>query len=310
MDIPPAELATVFGAESADHAESLRPRPLGATVGVWRIHAAGTSAVLKLLRLGASPNVNWAASADPAHPRWWRRELATLQEGIPDLLRPELRPPRLVHAADRPDGTVALWLEDLGQPAQWTLGSLSSVARLLGAAQARLSRDPPSALASGFLRAYLEPRIAHLSEPFASRRRELLELLEATTQTVCHFDMHPANVFPMREVTAVIDWAYCGLGPIGSDAGVLASDALADEIIAPAEAVELVGSVWAAYEEGLDDEQLSSEAAKVYAVATALRYSWLPAWIAGAYGPQPSETRAAGASAAHAAFHALALHHL
>jgi hypothetical protein len=302
----PQEAALVLGDPEIESLESLRPRPLGATVGVWRVRGGGGSAIVKLLRLGASPNLNWRASENPAHPRWWRREPSVYAQGIPDLFEPELRAPRLLHVGERTDGSVALWLEDLGRPASWTVEAVADVARLLGAAQGRLSRDLPNGLPSGFLRAYLEPRLDHLAEPFAGNREAILLRLDQISQTICHFDLHPANVFPGRGGMAVIDWAYCGLGPIGADAGVLASDALADEIIKASEAAALVAAVWAAYSDGLADERLSEEAAEVYALGTALRYAWLPAWVNGEYGPEPSESRRLGAAAAHEAFLELA----
>jgi hypothetical protein len=304
--VPAREALAVFGAENVDHVEPLRPRPLGATVGVWRVRAANTSAVLKLLRLGAGSNINWAASPDPEHPRWWCRELVVLRDHMLDAMRPELRPPDLLHTAGRPDGSVALWLEDLGSPATWTIEALADVARLMGVAQRRVLDELPQALPNGFLGAYLEPRASHLAEPFASRRVEILRRLDAAPQTLCHFDFHPANVFLVGSETIVIDWAYCGSGPIGADAGVLASDALADGVVPPEQGAPLVEAIWRAYREGLADDKLARDAAEVYALGTALRYAWLPAWAAGQYGPPPNERRCQGATAAHLAFAHLA----
>jgi len=296
------EARAVFGFDQVVSLEPLRPRPLGATVGVWRVRMADRSAVLKLLRLGAGSNINWAASAEPDHPRWWRRELVVLRDGLVDVLRPDLRPPALLLAADRPDGSLALWLEDLGPAAAWTIEALARAARLLGVAQGRAVAHLPTALPRGFLRAYLEPRVPHLAEPFASLRETILARLDAAPQTISHFDFHPANIFPANGATAVIDWAYCGCGPIGADAGVLASDALVGEVIPPEQAARLVNAIWEAYRDGLGDEALAGAAAEVYALGTAMRYAWLPAWLAGEYGPKPDERRSRGAAAAHATF--------
>jgi hypothetical protein len=296
------EALAVFGADEVASVEPLRPRPLGATVGVWRVRVADSSAVLKLLRLGAGSNINWAASPAPDHPRWWRREPDVLRSGLLDVLRPELRPPTLLHTAERPDGSLALWLEDLGQPTAWTVEALARVARLLGVAQRRAVAQLPTRLPRGFLRAYLEPRIPHLAEPFASLRETILARLDAAPQTLSHFDFHPANIFPTAGAAAVIDWAYCGCGPIGADAGVLASDALADEVVPPHQAALLVDMIWEAYRDGLADEALAGAAAEVYALGTAMRYAWFPAWLAGEYGPKPDEPRSFGVVAAHAAF--------
>ncbi len=226
-----------------------------------------------------------------------------LRAGLPDRLQPDLRPPRALHTAERQDGSLALWLEDLGPPASWTVERIADVARLLGRAQARIARDKlPADLPRGFLCAYLKPRRLHLAEPFASRRTAILDQLDNAPQTLCHFDLHPANVFPSDETTVVIDWAYTGAGPLGSDAGVLASDAIVDEVVAPHETERLVEAVWEAYRGGLDDDDLAAVAERVYAVGTALRYSWLTAWLAGTYGPAMAETRRHSVEAGHGAF--------
>jgi hypothetical protein len=63
-----------------------------------------------------------------------------------------------------------------------------------------------------------------------------------------------------------------------------------------------VNAVWEAYRDGLADDALADTAAEVYALATAMRYAWLPAWLAGEYGPKPDERRSRGVVAAHATF--------
>jgi hypothetical protein len=61
-------------------------------------------------------------------------------------------------------------------------------------------------------------------------------------------------------------------------------------------------AVWDAYRDGLGDDELAASAACVYALGTALRYSWLPAWLAGTYGPEVAEARRPYVAAAHAVF--------
>ena len=141
-----------------------------------------------------------------------------------------------------------------------------------------------------------------MAEPFASLREMILARFDVVPQTLSHFDFHPANIFPANGATAVIDWAYCGCGPIGTDAGVLASDALADELVPPEQAALLVNAIWEAYRDGLGDEALAGAAAEVYALGTAMRYAWFPAWLAGEFGPKPDERRSRGVVAAHATF--------
>lgn len=286
-DIPADELSAVFGAAAVTDVEPLRPRSLGATVGVWRIRSGRRSAVLKLLRVDASPNPNWRSSPDPEHPRFWRRELEALRSGAVAALPPDLRAPELLHAADRPDGSLALWLEDLGAPERWTIQDLARVAERLGRVQSRVRDD----LTRGFLRVYLEPRAAHLADPFRARRDELLERLDAKPHALAHFDFHPGNLFRGGDDFAVIDWAYCGSGPIGADAGVLAADAVFAGDYPLDEVETLIGRVWEAFSSGLDSDLLA-DAHEVYALATALRYAWVGAWVAGRFGPAPAPERA------------------
>lgn len=306
IELPPDELRSVFGATAVRAVESLRPRPHGATVGVWRVTVGESSAVLKLLRHGAAPNPNWASSTDASHPRWWRRELDTLASGTLDELRPDLRPAALLHAADRADGSLALWLEDLGAAPVWTVADLAGVAERLGRAQSRVRPE----LTRGFLRAYLEPRTAHLVEPFASRRDELLARLDAMPHALSHFDLHPANLFRAEGGIAVIDWAYCGSGPIGADAGVLAADAVFDECVPAEQSAALITAVRDGFCRGLGDAELAAAAAEVFAVGTALRYSWVEAWVEGRFGPPPEPRRADAARRGYAALRALAAAHL
>jgi hypothetical protein len=63
-----------------------------------------------------------------------------------------------------------------------------------------------------------------------------------------------------------------------------------------------VNAIWEAYRDGLADEALAGAAAEVYALGTAMRYAWLPAWLAGEFGPKPDERRSRGVVAAHATF--------
>lgn len=200
-----------------DDVESLRPRPLASAVGVWRIRAGGRSAVLKLLALDAGPSAQWLSRPEPEHPYWWLREPAAYESGA---LEP-FGVPRLLARVDRQDGTVALWLEDGGDPpAAWTPAMLAAAAERLGRAHAALLGFDAPWLGHGFLPMYL--RLHGLEDDSAS--------LAALPQTLCHNDFHPANVL---ESGLVIDWAYCSAGPVGVDAGVLVVDGLADGAYRP-----------------------------------------------------------------------------
>lgn len=70
ISVPRGEAEAVFGIGSIDGVEPLRPRPLGATVGVWRVRAG----VQRLTLAGCSegreigpPLIMWSASAAAQH---------------------------------------------------------------------------------------------------------------------------------------------------------------------------------------------------------------------------------------------------
>lgn len=228
----------MLASDCLDGVDDLRGRSFASAVGVWRVRAGGQSAVLKLLRLNAGPHPKWPSRPEPDDPYFWLREPAAYESG---LLQP-FGVPRLLARVDRPDGDVALWLEDGGDPYEkvWTPSLLGSAARRLGAAQRRLLGVDAPWLAHGWLREYFRLHELPLDDG-------VLDRLDEIPQTLCHNDLHPDNVL---DSGLLIDWAFCGVGPVGMDAGVLVADGLADESYPPEQADEVVDAVWRAYAEG------------------------------------------------------------
>jgi Phosphotransferase enzyme family len=245
--------------------KQLRRTPPAATAGVWYVTAGSDSAVLKVVHDGGSGSPRWPASSDPADPYYWRREPCAYESGLLDPFgAPDCRA-----LVKRDDGSVALWLEAAPEVADWTPEVLAGVARRLGRAQAAPAPDEPW-LSRGWLRAYLALRdVAGTA---------VLDRLDALPQTLCHHDFHPANVLGAR-ADVVIDWAYCGLGAIGLDPGVLVADGIADEAF-PAELADAACSaVWDGYLAGLRDGGWSGDESDVrvaFVHGTTLRLSWLP----------------------------------
>ena len=59
-------------------------------------------------------------------------------------------------------------------------------------------------------------------------REVLLQALDDLPVTLCHMDLHPRNAFFRRssegDQAVVIDWSWCGSGPVGADlAGLVGS---------------------------------------------------------------------------------------
>jgi hypothetical protein len=302
VNVPEAESEAVFGAAEVTAVEPLGDATPAATGGVWRVSAGSTDAILKVVRHDPGGNERWPSSEDETDPYYWRREPLAYATGLLDRIAP-LRAPRCLLCADRPDGSVALWLEDAGAGAHpaWTVKRLGEVARDLGRMQGRLAQPPPDEpwLSRGWFRAYLDLRTRWVEPyrdgPYAddvqviwAQRDEILAAVDAVPQTLCHFDFYPSNVFGDDVTTTVIDWAYCGLGAVGLDAGNLVPDAIFDGFVAAEQGPELREAVWDAYtaslaETGLafDDQALRY----VFLAATALRYSWIPG-TAFARGPE------------------------
>jgi hypothetical protein len=299
VNVPPAEAEAVFGTAEVTAVEPLGDATTAATAGVWRVSAGSTDAILKVIRHDPEGNERWPSSEYEADPYYWRREPLAYASGLLDGIAP-LRAPRCLLWEDRADGSVALWLEDAGGHPEWTVGRLADVARDLGRMQGRLAQTPPVEpwLSRGWFRAYLDLR-ARWVGPYRDgayaddvqriweRRDEILAAVDAAPQTFCHFDFYPANLFGDRETT-VIDWAYCGLGAIGLDAGNLVPDAIFDELFPAEQGAALGEAVWGGYVAGLVESGLAFDEQAlrfVFLAATALKFAWIPG-TAFARGPE------------------------
>jgi hypothetical protein len=255
----------VFGTSAVAAVRQLRRTPPGATAGIWHVAADGDSAVLKVVSLGVN-SPRWPASPDPAHPYYWRREPCAYESGIAQ----RFGAPALRALVERDDGSVALWLEEVPEVEEWTPALLGEVARRLGRAQSTSVPDEPW-LSRGWLPAYLDLHGVRDEDG-------VLDRLAALPQTLCHHDFHPANVLGPR-ADVIVDWAYCGAGALGLDAGVLVADGIADEAFAADVADDAADAVWNGYLAGLRDGGWSGDEDDVrfaYTRGTALRLSWLP----------------------------------
>jgi hypothetical protein len=208
---------------------------------------------LKLLRLNAGPHVCWLSEPEQASPYWWLREPVAYESGLLEAFGV----PRLLARVDRADGDVALWLEDGGGEAVATPENLPATAERLGAAQRTLVGVDEPWLAHGFLDEYLRLHGAGAADP----------ALADLPQTLCHNDFHPANVLTPR---LVIDWAYCGVGAAGLDAGVLVVDGLADGAFPAEQAEEVALAVWEGYTCGFGED------VRLGFLEGARRLRWLP----------------------------------
>ena len=254
-----------------------------ATLGIWRVHGERWSVVLKLIGPGAGGHPNWQAGSRADHWYYWRREAAAYESDLFSSLAGGLRAPACHLVAERADASVSLWLEDLApmQPAsEWSSARYGVAARHLGRAQgAFVARQPlprdawlsrnwlwsylaqrdgdlalledPAAWGSPLARRWLPPELAG---PLREMRRDqevMLAALDRTPPTLCHLDLHPANLFGTADETVLIDWSFVGIGALGEDVGNLVPDAVLDFHVPAAGVDSLFTTVYEGYATGV-----------------------------------------------------------
>jgi hypothetical protein len=113
-------LMSLFRREDAVSTTTLRHNPLNAvTATVERLaDATGRTVIYKELRQPTGMDDAWAASADPRHWNYWRRELEVYQDAS---LRQQLQGTGLAlpeaEVVEQPDGGASMYLEDIaGRP--------------------------------------------------------------------------------------------------------------------------------------------------------------------------------------------------
>ncbi|MFF4985350.1 aminoglycoside phosphotransferase [Streptomyces sp. NPDC001046] len=305
-----AEVREVLGVP-ADRAvfEPLTHDPRGGgTAGVWRVGAGGRSAVLKVLTRTRETSVAWSASNDPRHPDFWRREAWLHRSGLARLWQPHgIRAPRLLECVERPDGDVALWLEDVrGEPATaWSPARHTDHAHRLGAAQGAVGagEDAPW-LSQHFLRdrssdgrageallddeAWRHPRVREHVPPGLREdmlrlhhdRSWLLTVMESLPRAFSHLDHRPARL--VRDgagASVLLDWAFAGDGALGEDLGAYLPECVLGRCLPAAGLPGLAKTAYDAYLDGLrasgwrGDEHL----VRLGVCASAVRYGGLAA---------------------------------
>jgi len=304
------ELGQALGrAPGAYTVDSLHVPVAGASAGVWRATGDGWSVVLKLVRHGAGGHENWQSGENEDHWYYWRREALAYESGLLASLAGQARAARCLHVGERGDGSVALWLEDVGgEPGQtWSLRHYRRAARHLGQAQGEFAAGRPLPpyrwLSRDWLRAYLRqrdgdralvddpdvwelPRVrpwlpSSLAGPLREMRAgqpRFLAALDGLPRTLCHLDLHPANLFAVGGETVVIDWSFVGAGAVGEDAGNLVADAVLDFHVGPEHLDALFDAVLTGYVEGLADAgfRASPDVVRLGMTATlAAKYAWI-----------------------------------
>ncbi|CAM5373115.1 aminoglycoside phosphotransferase [Streptomyces canus] len=279
----------------------------GVTAGVWSIQAGERTAVLKVLTRTKDVTGPWAASDDPRHWNYWRREADVYTSGLARAWQPYgIRAPRLIACVERADGDVALWLERVpGKSAQrWSIDAHVRHAHRMGLAQGAVgSRDEPW-LSRRFLRDYVGGKTLGLElldedeawqQPLirdhfpAGLRHDMvrlhhdrewfLQIMESLPRAFSHLDQWPANVRADGRDSVLFDWAFAGDGALGEDLGNYLPDSVFDLFLPAARLPRYAAAAYHAYLEGLresgwrEDERL----VRLGVCASAVKYDWLTA---------------------------------
>jgi hypothetical protein len=198
-------------------------------VGVWRTELGGQPLAVK--RLARPQQGDPAELSDPTHFAYWRREADVAESGITRATSGVRGP---VTAAEEDADGITLtsdWVEDagnnglflahaLGRFAASDLGDRSWLARnLLRRRIARVERR-------GGWPTLARTSAADLADSLWSRREHFLRQHDALPLVAHHGDVAPGNLRGREgDLVVAIDWQSLGVGPVGTDLGLLMASA-------------------------------------------------------------------------------------
>jgi hypothetical protein len=301
-------LAQLLGARAVvDDWTCQRLSGFGRGIGTWRLRGdamvAGRRHGWALVLKGWAPT---EGSATPAAWDWPHREAELYLSGALAALPPGIRAPRCLHSLTRNDGTIWIWLEDLGDTCGHprTIVDYAITARHLGqlngaylagrplpegrgldrtwlAAWVEAAAPEMALLLDGIdhprMRAVYPPEVVEAFGALWTSRHVLLDRLGRLPATFCHRDAFGRNLFhpAENEETIAIDWEFAGFGFAGEDLTPLVAATALFMDIASDDIERLERTAFAAYLKGLRAAGWAGDPADIhaaYAISAALRF--------------------------------------
>jgi hypothetical protein len=210
----------------------------------------------------------------------WKREYWAMESGLLSKLPGPLVPPRCYGVKEQPDGAW-IWMEHIldRSPRRWGTDEFVFTAEQLGRTTGAwlssetqldypwLSRGLAHTWSEDFAPSEEVWANEYVSQAWPSSMRERLmavwaerarlnAVLESLPQTFAHFDSQRRNLMirgrPDGEDELVaVDWAWCGIGPVGADAAILIGNSMILYEADPKTGAQLGEAVFQAYLAGL-----------------------------------------------------------
>jgi hypothetical protein len=217
---------------------------------------------------------------DPSDAWHWKREYWAMESGLLDRLPGPLVPPRCYAVEEQPDGAW-IWMQHIfdSSPRRWGIREFVFAAEQLGRTtgawlSSGIKLDYPW-LARGLARTWSEGFAPgeevwaneYVDQAWSSNMRARLmavwterarlnAALERLPQTFAHFDSQRRNLMirarPDGEDELVaVDWAWCGMGPVGADVAILVGNSMILVEADPGAGAQLDEAAFPAYVKGL-----------------------------------------------------------
>ena len=224
----------------------------------------------------------------PSDRRYWKRELLWVQSGLMEHLPGPVKGPRY-YRAEETTGGAWIWQEyvENERPDPWSPDDYAFAARQLGLWNGAYAGATPLPDEPWFMRKYYRSWYSNADPEqdfqFALNQKHIVgelrdrydrlwieremfyRALEILPQTFSHFDGQRRNLFIRKgsegeEELVVVDWANCGLAPLGADLFPLVGMSAALFEWSPSELAVLDQAAFGSYLQGLEEAGWSGDA--------------------------------------------------